>query len=76
MAIPALPAAPSRADPANFADKADAWVAALPDWTVAVNVTAGQVQTNANNAASASSTAVAAIGSASIQAGIAEAAAA
>ncbi len=72
MAIPALPAAPSRADPANFADKADAWVAALPDWTVAVNVTAGQVQTNANNAASASSTAVAAIGSASIQAGIAQ----
>ena len=31
MPIPALPAAPSRADPANFADKADAWVAALPD---------------------------------------------
>ena len=75
MAIPALPDAPSRADPANFADKADAWVAALPNWTEAVNNTAGQVQINANNAASASSTAVAAIGSASIQAGIAQAAA-
>lgn len=71
MAIPVLPDAPSRADPANFADKADAWVAALPDWTDAVNVTAGQVQTNADNAASAKNNAVAAVGDAATQASFA-----
>lgn len=72
MAIPALPDAPSRADPANFADKADAWVAALPAWTTAVNVTAGQVQTNANNADLAKNNAVAAVGDAATQAGVAQ----
>lgn len=42
--LPILPAAPSRTDPANFSAEADAWVAALPAWTDAVNAIEGSLQ--------------------------------
>lgn len=35
--LPILPNAPSRTDPTNFSAEADAWIAALPAWTNAVN---------------------------------------
>ena len=42
--LPILPPAPSRTDPANFSAAADAWVAALPAWTDAVNAIEGSLQ--------------------------------
>lgn len=44
MALPILPPAPSRTDTANFSAEADAWVAALPAWTDAVNAIEGSLQ--------------------------------
>ena len=53
-----LPAAPSRQDPANFADEADAFLGALPTFQSEVNTAgsyietkAGEALTSANNAA-------------------------
>jgi len=42
--LPILPPAPSRTDPTNFSAEADAWVAALPEWTDAVNAIEGSLQ--------------------------------
>ena len=63
MAITALPAAPSRSDPTNFATKADLWVAALDTFTSEANAlqadvnskqtTASTAATNASNSAAA-----------------------
>lgn len=64
MAITELPAAPSRSDPVNFADKADAWVAALDLFTseanalqTDVNTKQGQAATSASNASTSASNA-------------------
>src|SRR6056297_94007 len=57
-----LPAAPSRQDPANFADEADAFLGALPTFQTEVNTagdyietTAAAVETDATNAATSAS---------------------
>lgn len=55
--ITALPTAPSRADPANFRTRADAFMAALPTFATETNTVAGEVNTNATNAATSASTA-------------------
>ena len=61
--ITALPTAPSRADPANFRTRADAFMAALPTFATETNTVAGEVNTNASNAATSASTASARCGS-------------
>ena len=48
--ITALPTAPSRADPANFRTRADAFMAALPTFATETNTVAGEVNTNATTA--------------------------
>lgn len=52
MTIPVLPDPPTRADPVNFSDRADAFLAALNDWATAVNVTGGACATAESNAGS------------------------
>ena len=68
--ITALPTAPSRADPANFRTRADAFMAALPTFATETNTVAGEVNTNASNAATSASTATTQAGIATTQAGI------
>jgi len=60
--ISALPTPPSRQDPANFADEADAFLGALPTFRTEVNTavdyietTTAAVETNATNAATSAS---------------------
>lgn len=74
--ITALPTAPSRADPANFRTRADAFMAALPTFATETNTVAGEVNTNATNAATSASTATTHAGTATTQAGNASASAA
>lgn len=74
--ITALPTAPSRADPANFRARADAFMAALPTFAAETNTVAGEVNTNATNAATSASTATTQAGTATTQAGNASASAA
>ena len=74
--ITALPTAPSRADPANFRTRADAFMAALPTFATETNTVAGEVNTNATNAATSASTATTQAGTATTQAGNASASAA
>lgn len=74
--ITALPTAPSRADPANFRTRADAFMAALPTFASETNTVAGEVNTNASNAATSASTATTQAGTATTQAGNASASAA
>lgn len=64
MPITALPSAPSRSDPANFADKADAWVAAIDLFTTEANALQADVNskqslvtTSESNAATSASNA-------------------
>lgn len=74
--ITALPTAPSRADPANFRTRADAFMAALPTFATETNTVAGEVNTNASNAATSASTATTQAGTATTQASNASASAA
>lgn len=55
--ITALPPAPDRGDPVNFADKADAWVAALPTFGTEANAVAGEINTASTTASTAATTA-------------------
>lgn len=57
MTIPALPPIPQRNDPATFADRGDAFLAALPAWATAVDAVA--VAVDADAAAAAASQAIA-----------------
>jgi len=43
MTIPPLPPAPSRADPATFAERGDAFIAALQGWGLAANALAAEM---------------------------------
>jgi len=67
MAITALPTPPSRQDPANFSDRADAFLGALPTFTTEANALAADVNADeiSANAAAVSATASAASASAS-----------
>lgn len=59
MAISALPPAPSRSDPTNFAAEADVWVAALDQFTTEANALQTDVnakQVTATNAANTATT--------------------
>jgi len=58
MSITALPSPPSTSDPANFATKADALLAALPTFVTEANATAVAMNLNATTDASASSLAI------------------
>lgn len=55
--ITALPPAPSRSDPVNFSDEADAFVAALPAFGTEANALAAEVNNFASTASTAASTA-------------------
>jgi hypothetical protein len=50
MAITALPTPPSRSDPANFADRGDAFLGALPTFVTEANALATATNTNEVNA--------------------------
>ncbi|MDP3270676.1 MAG: hypothetical protein Q8M49_02375, partial [Limnobacter sp.] len=58
MAISALPTPPSTNDPATFATKADALLAALPDFVDEANATAAAMNLNSTTDTSASSVAI------------------
>ena len=74
--ITALPTAPSRADPANFRSRADAFMAALPTFATETNTVAGEVNTNATTATTQAGIATTQAGIATTQAGNASASAA
>jgi hypothetical protein len=69
--VPTLSAPPSRSDPANFNVRADTFLSELPPWGAAINVVAGEVNTNANTAITQAGIASTQAGIASTQAGIA-----
>ncbi len=58
MAITTLPPAPSRADPANFSDEADALLGALDLFVTETNAVAAAMDLNDTNDASSSSVAI------------------
>lgn len=66
--ITALPPAPSRANPATFADLADTFVAALPAFGTEANAVAGEVNTNANTATTKAAESLASANAAAISA--------
>ena len=63
--ISALPSPPSRQDPANFADEADAFLGALPTFQTETNALAAYMEDTTAAAAEASATASAASATAS-----------
>lgn len=69
--ITALPPAPSRSDPVNFADEADAFVAALPAFGTEANALASEVNADAATATTQAGIATTQAGIATTQAGIA-----
>jgi hypothetical protein len=71
MAITALPTPPSRSDPANFADRGDAFLGALPTFQSEANALATDVTTKQGIASAAADTATTQAGIATTQAGIA-----
>lgn len=73
--ITALPPAPSRANPAAFADLADAFVAALPAFGTEANAVAGEVNTNASTATTKAAEALASANNAAASESAADAAA-
>lgn len=66
--VPTLSTPPSRSDPTNFNTRADAFLSELPPWGNAINVVAGEVNTNATTASTAASTATTKAGEASTSA--------
>jgi hypothetical protein len=60
MSITALPTPPSRQDPANFSDRADAFLGALPTFATEANALASDVNADEIAAAASASTASAA----------------
>ncbi len=56
--ITALPTPPTRADPTNFADRADAMMLAMPGFVTETNMVAGEVNAAAAAAAASAATAV------------------
>jgi hypothetical protein len=71
MAITALPTPPSRSDPANFADRGDAFLGALPTFQSEANALATDVNAKQITASNAATTATTQAGTATTQAGIA-----
>ncbi len=59
MAITALPTPPSRQDPANFSDRADAFLGALPTFTTEANALAADVNADEATASAAAISATA-----------------
>lgn len=59
MAITALPTAPSRADPTNFSDRADAFLTALPTFGVEANALQADVNSKQTIASTAATNAAA-----------------
>ena len=57
MTISPLPPAPSRADPATFSDKADAFIGALPNFVTQANALETQVDSDKDAAAASASSA-------------------
>lgn len=66
MAITALPTPPSRQDPANFSDRADAFLGALPTFTTEANTLATDVNAKQVTASAAAITAVSAASAAAL----------
>ena len=60
MPITPLPSAPSRQDPTNFNDRADAFLGALPTFATEANAVASETNTASANAVAANNAVIAA----------------